>query len=112
MKVSLICFYFKLDLASNIFLIKCCRMTLWKIFPKSAKEEGEGVQKRAEKIRYLRRDAFVVITSFNVVITYFRRRRRKLTKKGGKNIFMKYISAQKYTRYFNASRVSNKYDMI
>ena len=34
-------------------------MTLSKTFEKSAKEEGEGVQKIAEKIRYLRRDAFV-----------------------------------------------------
>ena len=34
-------------------------MTLLKIFPKVAKEEGEGVQNLVEKIRYLRRDAFV-----------------------------------------------------
>ena len=34
-------------------------MRLLKFFNKSAKQEGEGVQKIAEKIRYLRGDAFV-----------------------------------------------------
>ena len=34
-------------------------MTLLNFFAKSAKEEGEEVQKIAEKIRYLRRDTFV-----------------------------------------------------
>ena len=33
--------------------------TFENFFAKSAKEEGEGFQKLAEKIRYLRRDAFV-----------------------------------------------------
>ena len=34
-------------------------MTILNFFAKSAKEEGEEVQKIAEKIRYLRRDTFV-----------------------------------------------------
>ena len=44
-----------------MFHIECWRIRLLKFFfAKSAKEDGgEGVQKIAEKIRYLRRDAFI-----------------------------------------------------
>ena len=40
-------------------------MTLLNFFSKSATEAGEGGQKIAEKIRYLRRDAFVDDTLVN-----------------------------------------------
>ena len=48
--------------------------------------------------------------SFSVVINQFRK--RKLTMKGGKNIFIKYISAQKDRRNFKASKFSNNYEVI
>ena len=55
---SLICL--ELDLVFSIFHIECCWMTPLKIFPKNLlKRMGERVWKIAEKIHYLRLDAFV-----------------------------------------------------
>ena len=55
-------------------------------------------------MRYFRKKGF------SLVINYFGR--RELTKKGGKNIFIKYIRAQKDRRNFKASKVSNNYEII